>query len=59
MRRGESTMGRFACMWRLTSVMSSWDDNADMKEFDESDCDSDESGLTCELREKLIRKFYG
>lgn len=35
MSRGESTIGRLACICRLTSVMSSCDDNADMNDDDE------------------------
>lgn len=45
MRSGESTIGRFACICKFTRVMSSCDDNADMKEFEDNDWDSDESGL--------------
>lgn len=40
MSNGESIIGLFTCMWRLTKVISSWDDIADINEFDESEGES-------------------
>jgi hypothetical protein len=37
--------------------MSSCEDNADMKEFEESDCDSDESGLIWWKEKKNIYQY--
>lgn len=37
MSRGASTMSRFTCMCRSTSVTSSCEDKADMKDVDESE----------------------
>lgn len=48
-------MGLFTCMCKLTKVISSCDDIADMNEFDDSDGESDDD--SCDSAYNKL--FYG